>query len=129
MLRYAARFQNGRSYWSSEYRATLDLEEGAEPTAAEAYARVLAEDLTRVRNIHLQAIRSGRSYELQFRVRWRDGSVHHVIERGRASYAADGSLLTMAAAAARRNRTSRYDGEISGARLCRAASELAPLSC
>jgi len=114
-------FKTGRSYWSSEYRATLDLEEGAEPTAAEAYARVLAEDLTRVRNIHLQAIRSGRSYELQFRVRWRDGSVHHVIERGRASYAADGSLLTMAAAL--QDETERHDMTVKLAALAYAVQQ------
>lgn len=114
-------FKTGRAYWSPEFRQMLDLDPDVEPSQAEAYSRVLPEDLPRLKSMHLQALQSGRPYELQIRVRWRDGSIHHVIERGRASFGADGSLLAIAGAI--QDETERHDMTVKLAALAYAVQQ------
>src|SRR6185369_6765487 len=42
-----------------------------------------------------RAIADGADYDVEFRVQWSDGTLHWVLVRGRATYAADGSALRM----------------------------------
>lgn len=87
-------FKTGRRYWSPEFRRMLDLSDDMEPGTA-SYSRVLREDLPRLVNVHLAAEHDRRPYEIDYRVRWRNGEIRHLIERGQCSYAADGTLLAL----------------------------------
>lgn len=115
-------FKTGRLFWSPEFRQLLDLDESIEPTQQEAYSRVVPEDLPRLRSAHSQAIQTGRPYELQARIKWRDGSLHHIAERGRASFAADGSLLALAGAL--QDETERHDMTVKLAALAYAVQQV-----
>lgn len=87
-------FKTGRRYWSVEFRKMLDLNHDMEPDSS-SYSRVVHEDLPKLMNVHLAAEHDGWPYEMDYRVRWRNGEIRHLIERGQCSYAADGSLLAL----------------------------------
>ncbi|MGE3532167.1 MAG: GAF domain-containing protein [Steroidobacteraceae bacterium] len=115
-------FKTGQIYWSPEFRSMLDLPEDVQPALQLGYERVLEQDRPRLVAMHEQAARTGRSYEIQYQVRWRDGTLRHVSERGGASHAADGSLQALAAAV--QDETERHDATVKLAALAQAAQQV-----
>jgi signal transduction histidine kinase/PAS domain-containing protein len=87
-------FKTGRRYWSPEFRAMFDIPLPIEPGPI-GYTRIVPEDLPKLINVHQAAEYDGQPYEVSYRVRWRNGSIRHVVERGQCSYAADGTLLAL----------------------------------
>lgn len=87
-------FKTGRRYWSPEFRSMLDIPDDIEPGPI-GYTRIVSDDLPKLINVHQAAEYDGRPYEVAYRVRWRNGLIRHVIERGQCSYAADGTLLAL----------------------------------
>ena len=56
------------------------------------------EDLQRVEQTVDQSIHTGSKWEMQYRVRWRDGSVHWILDRGEPGYGADGEVVSVSGA-------------------------------
>jgi len=114
--------KTGQIYWSPEFRSMLDIPADAPPSRELGYSRVAATDRQRLTAVHDEAERSGRSYEIQYQVRWRDGSIRRVSERGGAILAPDGSLQTLAAAL--QDETERHDATVKLAALAYAIQQV-----
>lgn len=115
-------FKTGQIFWSPEFRSMLDIPADELPSRELGYSRVVESDRRRLAAVHDEAERNGRSYEIQYRVCWRDGSVHHLSERGGATRAADGSLQALAAAL--QDETQRHDATVKLAALAYATQQV-----
>lgn len=115
-------FKTGQTYWSPEFRSMLDMPQDAQPSRELGYSRVTDSDRQRLIATHDEAQRSGRGYEIQYQIRWLDGSVRYLSERGGVTRAADGSVRSLAAAL--QDETLRHDATVKLAALAYATQKL-----
>lgn len=72
-------------YWDDSIYRQFGLEDGTSATSFEEFMnRVLPDDRELVRRGVQDALRDRREFEVEFRVRWPDGSIHFVASRGKA---------------------------------------------
>jgi PAS domain S-box-containing protein len=76
--------QHGRVYWSDEMFRLGGREPGSvEPTFEAWIELILEEDQARVVEARKQTCETGKDYHEQYRVCWRDGSVHWIESQGK----------------------------------------------
>jgi PAS domain S-box-containing protein len=86
--------QHGRVYWSDEMFRLGGREPGSvEPTFEAWIELILEEDQARVVEARKQTCETGKDYHEQYRVCWRDGSVHWIESQGKCLRDDEGKVL------------------------------------
>lgn len=86
---------NGTSTNDRRVHQQFDMDWGAPNDADLWFSRMHEEDIDRVKAAVADSIQGLREYHEHYRVRWRDGSIHHLMAKGMVIRDADGTALRL----------------------------------